>query len=424
MSKNLKIHGSDQPICINYEDFKQGSKNAALPVIGASLLFDAELTIGDVPHISDILNIFRLLKKIGVNFSYADNVYAKHKGNVFKEIIFEEDFFETRGGFYVVAALINRCKIIIIKKYGMAGCKIGERGHGNIFRVFKEFGFSANIVKDRLVIKKSKRYFGKTIMVDDLGICASGVALILASQFKTKTTLINTGKAPEINDLTEFLINNGVNISKLNDNKLVISRGKKHCRKSSFNIQDDRIVIATYLILSLITEGSFKIKSSKLQHLLSFVELLKACGVNINNDKKTKTVIFIRGKKMSPAKVVIYDYPSIPTDIQPVLSVFLCTIKGPSVIRDNIFPDRKFHISQLKKMNQDIKYSDSEVFIKGGRVFKSNNLRGHDIRCSAALILASCIASGVSVIKDWQYVNRGYESLLEIIKQNRKLVIA
>ncbi len=423
MPSLLRITGSRKPFVIEYESFRQGSKNAALLVIGASLLFDTDLAIGNVPHIFDLLNVLGFFKKINVNFTYENNEFIKRKNNKFKKIVFGEDFFNTRGGFYLIAALINKWKEIKIKGYGIAGCKIGERGYGNIFKVFSEFGIDSDVVGGDLIMRKNNKYTGKKIILNDLGICVSGVALILASQFMRRTTFVGTGKAPEINDLISFLSNNGVYIKKGKHNHLVVYKKRINCHKNRFNIQDDRMVIATYAVLALISSGVFTIKTSKLKYLHSFIELLKLSGCRVEKNKKIRTTVISRGKKMKPLEVIIDDYPHIPTDLQAIVTVFLCTISGVSTIKDNIFPQRNHHIYQLKKMNQDIDFNNKKIIIKGGKKFIKNKLTGHDIRCNAALILAACIAKGTTSIVDWEYVNRGYENILNIVGRNRKLII-
>jgi len=419
----LKIIGSTRPINIDYAKFKQGSKNAALPIIGASLLFDNDLIIKNVPDISDVYSILKILNKINVSFNYEKNTFTKFSGDKFKKQSFSKDFFDTRGGFYLVAALINKWKKIKIKNYTVAGCRIGARGYDNIFRVLAEFGFVVNVIDDNLIINKTHKYSGGRIVLNDLGICVSCVALILAAQFEHKTVLANIGQAPEINDLINFLVANGVNIVRNKNNQLEVWKGSVKTRLKSFGIQDDRIVIATYAVLALISQGSFKIKSIKLQHLSSFIELLKSTGCHIKENKKNNTTIILRGRNMRPVQVLVDDYPRISTDIQPLLATFLGTIKGSSIIKDNIFPLRNFHVEQLQKMNQSIAFKDGEIIIMGGNKFAGNQLCGHDIRCNAALIAAACVAHGVTLITDWEYVNRGYEHLLNIVKQNRELII-
>jgi len=175
--------------------------------------------------------------------------------------------------------------------------------------------------------------------------------------------------------------------------------------------------------LALISFGTFRIKTSKLEYLSSFMDLLKFSGCNVEVDKKSGVTVISRGKEMRPLNVVINDYPCIPTDLQPIVTLFLCTINGTSTIKDNIFSSRNHHVDQLKKMGQDIVYNNEKIIINGGKKFVKCNLRGHDIRCNAALILAACIAKGTTSIVDWEYVNRGYENFLRLIKKNRKLKI-
>jgi len=422
----LKITGSSKPINIDYADFAQGSKNAALAVLGASLLFDHELVINNVPDISDTQNIFGLLREINIAFGYDHNVFIKlvtSKINL-AEINFSADFFKTRGGFYVAAALINKYRKIKIKNYTVAGCRLGERGYDYIFRVFNNFGIQIEIATGDLIIKKQPdNYAGGAIILDDLGICASGVALILAAQFKEKTILVNAGKAPELNDLIDFLRQNGVAIKKYQNGNLLIFKNNSASANQSFKIQDDRLVITTYIILALLTGGQFKIKNYKLKYLTTLVDFLKKTGVCIWTDKNDGTTTFLPGQKMKARDLVIDDYPEISTDVQAILTVWLCALKGQATICDHIFPARNYHVKQLQKMGQNIKTKDDRIIILGANKFMASKISGHDLRCSAALILAASVTRGASAIRDWEYVNRGYEKLLDIIGQNRRMEI-
>ncbi|MEI7451634.1 MAG: hypothetical protein WCK37_00345 [Candidatus Falkowbacteria bacterium] len=421
----LKITGSRKPININYVDFAQGSKNAALPVFGASLLFNGQLLIDNVPNISDVQNIFKLLREINVSFGYDNNAFIKLATNKINpaEITLSADFFKTRGGFYLVAALINKCRKIKIKKYSIAGCRIGVRAYDNILRVFNVFGFQIKIVAGDIIIKKKRDYYGEKISLNDLGICASGVALILAAQFKVKTNLVGSSKAPELNDLINFLRSNGIAIKRYQNSDLLVYKNNSAWPCNSFKIQDDRIVIATYAILALLSGGYFKIKTSKLKYLDSFIKFLRDSGCIIWNGLEDGVTIFLPGKKMRANDLVVDDYPKIPTDIQPILTVFLCALKGRATICDLIFPERNFHVKQLQRMGQNIKNRDGQIVINGNNKFIAGKVRGHDLRCGAALILAACVARGTSEISDWEYVGRGYEKLLDIVVQNRRLII-
>lgn len=421
MNSFLKITGAKRPIDINYHDFPQGAKNAALPVLGASLLFEREVVLNNVPDISDVQVIFNLLREINISFGYDNNVFTKLDNSELKKIVFSKEFFATRGGFYLVAALILKHGQIKIKNYAVAGCQIGQRGYEHIFKVLKVFGLGSAVHDGDLIIKKVRAYTGGEIVLSDHGICVTGVAIILAAQFKHKTILRQIATSPEINDLVIFLRQNGVIIRQCKKRRLEIQRGNYRLSKKSFSIQDDRIVIATYIFLALISHGTFRIKTTKLKYLSSLLKLLKLSGVVLRQNKLKGLTTMRRGANMKVADAVADDYPDICTDIQPMLTVWLCTLPGRSSVRDNIFPLRQHHVAPLKKMGQDVEFVDGKIIINGGHDFVAASVDGHDIRCGAAMALAACVAKGTSTINNWEYINRGYAKLFDVIKLNREL---
>lgn len=419
MNKIISIKGDLKPINIRYEDFPQGSKNSVLAIIGASLLFDSVQTISNFPDILDTRSILELLYEMKLKYKFTKGVFTKRQ-STYKKIEFRENFFKTRGGFYIVAGIINKLKKIKIKNYVIGGCKIGDRNYQFIFNTFKVFGVDVKTTDDSIIFCKTADQVRDRIELNDPGIVVSGIAIILATQQKGTISLINISNAPEINDLIAYLNKNGVCVERHKKRELVICNDTSKKNKDvQFSIQDDRIVIATYIILCLISNGQFNIDKSKIKYLNTFISLLGKIGLSI---KSTTNKVFIcnNGKNiLKPQNAIIDDYPSIPTDIQPLLTVLLCTIKGNSSVRDNIFPLRNHHVNQLKKLNQDIKFDKDRILIKGGDRFISNTLFSNDMRCSAALMLAASISEGTSKIHNFEDVNRGYEHLLRIIGNNR-----
>ena len=422
MGNKLNVKGSRKPIDIAYDRCPQGAKNAALPVLCATLVFNNKSIIENVPDISDVKVLLRLFKRINLDFSYVKHTFIKYPSRL-KKIDFPKSFYKSRGGFYLIASLIKQWGTLKIRGYEIGGCKIGNRPYTHFLRVLKNFGYAVDIKGGDLVIRRSAQYRGKIIQLNDLGIVASGMALILASQFEAKTTLVKFGKAPELNDLIKLIKEKEIFIKK-RGRTLVIRGCDRNNHQSSlhpFKLQDDRMVIATYAVLSLITGGTFTITTEKLKYLSSFLGLLKKINASVKSHRGVTCIA--RNGDLRPVKVKVADYPGIPTDIQPIITVLLAGAKGVSIIEDKIFPNRIAHISELKKVGTDIEHREGIIVIRGGKRFIANSVRAKDLRSCAALLLASCIAKGTTTVSSWDQIYRGYEYLISIIRSNRALNI-
>lgn len=413
----IEIQGAAAPIDICYEEHRQGSKNAALPTLCATLLFNREIHLGGVPDIEDVRVILDIFRAINLRFSYRDSSFVRYRSAI-RYARLTEDFYRLRGGFYLVAALIRRWGKVEIEGYKLSGCRIGERRYDKFFEVLEAFGCEIKAGRN-LLIKRTGRRRKRVVELNDLGIVATGMALILASQYATQTVLINPGKAPEINDLIKFLRRSGVSVESTGG-RLLVCKVKKDAGPVSFEIQDDRIVIASQMLLALTTNGTFTVRSDRLKYLTSLIDFLGKLGFNISSDERLTSVS--RGTRIVPGHVEIDDYPGIPTDIQPLLVVLLCTIRGRSTVRDKIFPARAKHAEQLRRLNQNVYCDDGSIVINGGRKFKGSALESNDMRCSAALLLASCHARGRTTISGYADVYRGYTNLLEIIRHHRVVI--
>lgn len=422
MIKELVIKGStNRPIHIDYSQCPQGSKNAALPVLCATLAFDDAFVIENIPCIDDVKALFSLFRKINLNFIYNDHTFTKNI-SCLKKIDFPKSFYKTRGGFYLIASLILRWGSIKINGYKIGGCKIGNRPYTHFLKVLESFGYAVDVENDSLLIRRSTQYTGKVIQLNDLGIIASGMALILAAQFKTKTTLNNFGKAPELNDLVQLMKKKGAIIQR-HGRSLIVNGSLRHLSQNSYflRLQDDRMVIATYAVLSLITGGVFVIETKKLKYLTSFLKLLERINCAVKH-KRNNTHI-MRRKDLYATEVEVADYPGVPTDIQPIVTILLSVGKGTSIIKDNIFPDRVTHVKALKQMGLHITYQQGAITIVGGKSLMGSSVKANDLRCCASLFIAACIAKGVTRIKNWKQVYRGYEYLIPIVSSYRELYI-
>lgn len=422
MSKDvISVRGTPKPLNLRYEDHAQGSKNAALPLIGATLAFDTRQVLENFPEISDVRSISGLLDSAGVRHEIADGKFVKQAGAV-AAANFGREFFDTRGGFYVVAGLIYRVGTVRIDDYLVGGCQIGDRGFRFVFEAFQAFGIDVDVGEKTLRFTAGARAPQRKVVLNDLGIVVSGIALILAAQQSEPVELIGIGRASELNDVVDFLQKNGVEFRRHGERDLlVIPARDRAVREVTHSVQDDRIVIATYIAYSLASGGEFVIDRARLAYLRTYVELLTRIGYVVEEAGETSRIRRPDGGVLVGQDVIVDDYPAISTDIQPLLAPLLCRSDGVSTVTDRIFPERNFHVAQLQKLNQQIAVEGGRIVIRGTRPFVGNDMTSNDMRCSAALLVAAAMAEGVSTLANWSNVERGYQHLLTIIASHAEI---
>jgi UDP-N-acetylglucosamine 1-carboxyvinyltransferase len=413
IESKIVISGSRRPINLRYEDHAQGAKNSVLALMGASLAFNRTQTLSNFPDITDTRAILGLIEQSAVPFSLEGDVFVRLPGPPVS-CVFGRDFFDTRAGFYVVAGLIEQLGTITISDHLVGGCQIGDRNFEFIFKVFRAFGIEVDVASHQLTF--CKKFKPETrIVLDDLGIVVTGIALILAAQQTQPIKLIKASCAVEINDIITFLCANGSKIERAGERDLLVLPSGTPSANVGIRVQDDRIVIATYIVLCLISGGRFTIDASRLDCLATFISLLVAIGYTVEQSGADCHIYRKAGSVLRPQTITVDDYPAICTDIQPILTVLMCTVGGRSVITDKIFPTRNYHVAQLRKLNQKISFADGQILIDGGQPALASALDSNDMRCSAAILLQASVALGTSTIENWQNVRRGYAHLLTIL---------
>lgn len=417
----ISIRGTQKALNLRYEDYAQGSKNAALPLIGATLVFETRQVLENFPEISDVRSIAGLLDSAGVRHEIAGGRFVKHEGGV-AAASFGREFFDTRGGFYVVAGLIYRLGTVRIDDYLVGGCQIGERGFRFVFEAFQAFGIDVDVGEKTLRFTAGAQAPQRRVVLNDLGIVVSGIALILAAQQSEPVELVGIGRASEINDVIMFLEKNGVEFRRHGERDLLVIPAKDRAvREVTHSVQDDRIVIATYIAYSLASGGEFVIDRARLAYLRTYIELLVRIGYLVEETGETSRIRRPESGLLVGQDVIVDDYPAISTDIQPLLAPLLCRSEGVSTVTDRIFPERNFHVAQLRKLNQHIAVEGGRIVIHGARPFVANDLASNDMRCSATLLVAAAMAEGVSTVANWTNVERGYQHLLTIISSHAEM---
>ena len=401
-----KIKGGKK---LNGEVKISGAKNAALPIITASLLADGETTLKNVPDLMDIRTIIKVIEYLGAETDFnAEQNTLKIRVNNIKNGEMPYELVKTmRASVYVMGPLLARLGEADVSLPG--GCAIGERPVDIHLAGFEAMG--AKIDLEHGSIKaRAKKLTPATFTMRQISVGATANLLMGSVLTQGKTVLENCALEPDIVDLGSFLNKMGAKISGLGTERITIE-GVKKLTPVTYTIMPDRIEAGTFLIAGAITKGNLTITNCVSEHIESLINLLKESGYNIESEPDR--IKIIPGKKCSGFMVKTLPYPGFPTDLQAPLMSLAATIDGISVIIETIFENRFTHVGELRRLGADITIEGNSAIIKGGKKLMSAPIMMSDLRAGASLVIAALAAKGSTEIRRIYHSDRGYEKLTE-----------
>lgn len=384
-----------------------GSKNAALPIICASLLTKKMVKLKNVPMITDVLILLDIIKEIGCNVKInKKNNTVKIKAKNITSTVLSKKVCKLRGSYYLIGTLLARYHKCIISYPG--GCSFASRPIDYHFDVFNQLGFKIN-EKNKLIFINKEYITKDTIIIKNKSVGASINALIACSMLKDKITIKNILLEPEVFEVITFLRLLGKDIQ-INDEEIVLSNHIKN-KAVIFDIPGDRIEAGSYMLLaSAFKNSELKIVNSPNMYLKEVIKVVEDLGVCVEIDND---IIIIKSNNfINNINLEIKEYPSFPTDLQQILSVVLLKATNPSTLQDKIYPSRISQINELKKMNANIEFENSIIKIYPSNLV-GNEVVSYDLRCSFALLLAGLLAEGETIINNFEVAFRGYENVLD-----------
>ena len=386
-----------------------GAKNAALPIIIATLIEKGEYILKNVPNLSDIRVLFTLLESLGLKVEKLDkNEYKIINDGIKNNKAEYEIVKKMRASFLVMGPMVANLDEAIISLPG--GCSIGSRPVDLHLFGFEKMG--AKIIQEHgYVYVDSSNLKGDDIVLSFPSVGATQNLLIAATKIKGVTRIINAAREPEIVDLGKFLIKMGAKISGLGSDEIVIE-GVEKLKPTEYTIMPDRIEAGTYVIASLITKGNIKIKNANLEDLGIFSSQLESMGVRFKKEGDLLTVIG-KVENLKPANIITMPHPGFPTDIQAQTMLLLSLIKGRSEIEETVFENRFMHVAEFNRMGANIKIHHNTAVIEGVDRLGGADVMASDLRAGAALVLAGLVAIGETRLNRIYHVDRGYEKLEE-----------
>ena len=386
-----------------------GSKNAALPILASTILFDKSVTIENLPRVRDIDTMLKLLKSLGSKIQFFNNKKTvKITKNKKKKIFASYSLVKTmRAGILVLGPMIAKYHKSITSLPG--GCLIGARPVNYHLNALKKLGMRYQIKKGYIHAISKGRLKGANIKFSKISVGATENSIIAACISKGKTILKNCAIEPEIKDLTNFLKLAGAKI-KWTGKRTVQIEGVKSLNSVNYSVMGDRIEAGTFCVAASLSAGNLLIKNIDSNIIKTELNLLKKIGSKIKTYKKE---IYIQGPKKikNINNITTREYPSFPTDLQAQFMVLLCKANGRSTITENIFENRFMHVAELRRLGAKIVIKDNKAIIEGNTEFIGAELMSSDLRASVALVLAAIVAKGQSVLNRIYHLDRGYEKI-------------
>ncbi|MFC1668974.1 UDP-N-acetylglucosamine 1-carboxyvinyltransferase [Spirochaetota bacterium] len=386
-----------------------GAKNAALPIIVASMLANGETTLKNVPNLKDIRTILKVMEYLGVehDFNIKKNLLKINTKSIKNNEVPYELVKTMRASVYVMGPLLARIGEADVSLPG--GCSIGARPIDIHLSGFEAMGVDVKL-KHGYVKARTSQLKGAVYTMRTVSVGATANLLMGASLAKGKTVLENCAMEPDIVDLGNFLNNMGAKITGLGTETIEIE-GVKKLKPTTYTVIPDRIEAGTYLLAGAITRGNIKITNVVTEHLEALLLSLEEMNFKI---KKNKNWVSISPTKNLTGTIIsTRPYPGFPTDLQAPITALASTVPGINNVIETIFENRFTHIAELRRMGADITIEGNVAIIRGVKKLSSAPIMMSDLRAGAALILAALAAKGETEIRRIYHSDRGYENLTQ-----------
>ncbi len=383
-----------------------GAKNAALPILAATLLAPGVHRLTNVPPLADIRTMRRLLCIMGVKFEDGDPLVVD--STKLTGWMAPYELVKTmRAAVLVLGPLVARARQASVSLPG--GCAIGARPINLHLKGLEALGAKITL-NQGYVEAKAKRLRGTDIHLDIPTVTGTENLMMAATLAQGTTRLINAAQEPEVTDLARFLVAMGAHIEGIGTDTITI-HGVESLSPASYTIMSDRIEAGTYLAAAAITQGEVTITNAPLDHLAAILEKFHEAGVRCA--AADNLIRVTPGGSIQGVDVRTLPYPGFPTDMQAQFMALMSVAKGASVITETIFEDRFIHVGELKRLGADITISGNQAVVRGSKHLSGAPVMATDLRASASLVVAGLAARGTTEVQRVYHLDRGYAHLTE-----------
>lgn len=396
---------------LNGEVSVSGSKNAALPILAATLLVDGISTLHNVPDISDVHTFLGILETLGAKTSFTNGTVTVDATNAKPAHIAHEQVKKMRASILVLGPLLGRFAEVQLAFPG--GCVLGKRSIGAHIHALSSLG--AEIVESNEDIHLKGKLTAAKIIMTESSVTATENAVMAAVMAAGKTEIRWAAMEPHVQDLCKFLVKMGAKIEGIGTPNLLVEGGK--LQATEYTITPDYLEVSTFVLAAVLTNGNVTVKNIEPDQLDSFWQSLRSVGAKFELAENSVT-IKAHKKLTAIEKLQTAVYPGFPTDLQAPFSVLLTQCEGTTKIHETLFEGRLNYLFELERMGAEIKIlNPHQATVNGPTQLKAAPIVSCDIRAGAAMVLAALIARGTTEISDINYIERGYEKLDEKLRQ-------
>ena len=382
-----------------------GAKNAALPILAASIMTDETVTIENLPDVNDINVLLEAIEGIGASVQRVNRHVVKINGRNIGNFDIEYDYIKKiRAAYYLLGALLGKYKKAEVPLPG--GCNIGSRPIDLHLKGFKALGAKVRI-SHGAIIAEADHLRGSHIYLDTVSVGATINIMMAAAMAEGRTIIENAAKEPHVVDAANFLNSMGANIKGAGTDVIRI-RGVEKLHATEYSIIPDQIEAGTFMFAAAATRGDVIVKNVIPKHLEATTAKLVEIGCEV--EEFDDAVRVVATKRLNNTNVKTLPYPGYPTDMQPQIGVALAIAKGTSIVTESIFENRFKYVDELIRMGADIKVEGNTAVIYGTEKLMGARVSAPDLRAGAALVIAGLAAEGITIVDDIVYIQRGYEN--------------
>ena len=394
---------------LNGEVRISGAKNAALPILAATLLADGPVTVGNIPHLHDITTTMELLGRMGVDLVVDEKLNIEVDASSIQDLFAPYELVKTmRASILVLWPLVARFGKAVVSLPG--GCAIGSRPVNLHIEGLARMGADIR-VENGYIHAEAKRLRGAHLVMDLVTVTGTENLMMAATLADGITVIENAAREPEVVDLADCLISMGARIQGHGSHTITIE-GVETLSGTHYNVLPDRIETGTYMVATAISGGHVRIKDTRPAMVEAVLEKLVEAGAEIHTGD-TWIHVHMHARRPRAVNVRTSPYPTFPTDMQAQFTALNSVADGTGVISETVFENRFMHVHELQRMGADIRLEGNTAVTSGVKRLTAAPVMATDLRASASLVLAGLVAEGDTVVDRIYHIDRGYESIEE-----------
>ncbi len=394
-----------------------GAKNAALPLLAASLLTDETLTLANLPRLADITTMGNLLEHHGIEIVVTDQGGEDGTGGRVAELTARR-VSSVRAPYDLVRKMRASVLVLgpLLAREGRAevslpgGCAIGTRPVDMHLKGFELLGAEVELKDGYILARAPKGLRGTEIVFPKVSVGATENLLMAAALARGESRLVNAAREPEVIDLAKCLIAMGARIEGLGSDTLLVN-GVEALHGADYSVVADRIETGTYAMAAAITGGELELVGAQTEHLPSVIEVLNAAGVSLTKTGRGVSVMRADGRLIG-VDAMTEPYPGFPTDLQAQMMALMTVAEGAAMVTETIFENRFMHVPELARMGANVNVHGASALVRGQKKLTGAPVMATDLRASVCLVLAGLAAEGETLINRVYHLDRGYERLV------------